>query len=134
MYLLILVLVTLHSVKYETMRNLVLEGSRQAQAIYIYCNLLGNEAGNILYDGSVMIASQGTMLAELPRFSYHPIHLSCVDVKLRQLAKPLPRYNQKHKLIVSVAPARSICLLPLRPLICLPPLRPPLHPICTMQN
>ena len=44
----------------------VLEGSRAFGVSYIYANLLGNEAGRIIYDGETMIASGGRFLAVGP--------------------------------------------------------------------
>ncbi len=69
--------------KYETVRTIVLEASRQAHALYVYCNLLGNEAGRIVYDGAVLAASNGQMLAELPRFSYQSVRLCVISTSLR---------------------------------------------------
>ncbi len=51
-------------------QKFVVEGSRAFGAAYVYANLLGNEAGRAIYDGSSMIASGGQLLAEGPRFSY----------------------------------------------------------------
>jgi NAD+ synthase (glutamine-hydrolysing) len=48
----------------------VLEGSRAFSVGYVYANLLGNEAGRIIYDGDAMIASCGKLLAIGPRFSF----------------------------------------------------------------
>jgi NAD+ synthase (glutamine-hydrolysing) len=50
--------------KEEVRRRFVLEGSRAFGVTYVYANLLGNEAGRSIYDGSVLVASNGRMLAE----------------------------------------------------------------------
>lgn len=55
--------------KQDVRRRLVLEGSRAFGVGYIYANLLGNEAGRVIYDGGTMIAAGGHMLAEGNRFS-----------------------------------------------------------------
>ena len=39
------------------------EGSRAFGATYVYANLLGNEAGRAIYDGGVIIASGGELVA-----------------------------------------------------------------------
>ena len=44
--------------KLEIRKRLVLEGSRAFGAGYVYTNLLGNEAGRIIYDGGALIASK----------------------------------------------------------------------------
>ena len=41
----------------------VVEGSRAFGATYVYANLLGNEAGRAIYDGGVIIASGGELVA-----------------------------------------------------------------------
>jgi NAD+ synthase (glutamine-hydrolysing) len=56
--------------KSEIRTRFVLEGSRAFSVGYVYANLLGNEAGRIVYDGDAMIASCGKLLAIGPRFSY----------------------------------------------------------------
>lgn len=61
--------------KNEIRRRFVLEGSRAFSCIYAYSNLLGNESGRIIYDGSLFIAKQGEMINESPRFSYKDFQL-----------------------------------------------------------
>ncbi len=56
--------------KIDVRRRFVLEGSRAFGVSYVYANLLGNEAGRVLYDGGAMIASGGRLLAEGRRFSF----------------------------------------------------------------
>jgi NAD+ synthase (glutamine-hydrolysing) len=56
--------------KQDIRRDIVLRGSRDFCASYVYTNLLGNEAGTVLYDGGILIATRGEMIAEGPRFSY----------------------------------------------------------------
>lgn len=56
--------------KFHTREQLVLEGSRAFGCSYVYTNLLGNEAGQAIYDGDAMIASGGKLLVSGPRFSY----------------------------------------------------------------
>ncbi|MGK0186867.1 MAG: NAD+ synthase (glutamine-hydrolyzing) [Verrucomicrobiales bacterium] len=51
-------------------RRFVLEGSRAFAATYVYANLLGNEAGRVIYDGGCLLASGGSLLAEGRRFSF----------------------------------------------------------------
>ncbi len=56
--------------KEEIRRRFVLEGSRAFAAGYVYANLVGNEAGRAVYDGSVLIAAGGAMIAAGRRFSF----------------------------------------------------------------
>ena len=59
--------------KDEVRRRLVLESSRAFHVGYIYANLLGNEAGRVIYDGGALIAAEGKLLAAGPRFTYRPL-------------------------------------------------------------
>ncbi len=75
--------------KQEIRRRFVLEGSRAFHTAYVYANLLGNEAGRVIYDGGTMIAAGGTMLAEGKRFSYRDALTitAQVDLDLVQLGR-----------------------------------------------
>jgi NAD+ synthase (glutamine-hydrolysing) len=55
--------------KDEVRRRLVQDGSRAFATGYVYVNLVGNEAGRAIYDGSVTIAAAGRLLASGRRFS-----------------------------------------------------------------
>ncbi len=57
--------------KHEVRKRFILEGSRAFSVTYIYANLLGNEAGRVIYDGGSSITSKGKMLNESKRFSYN---------------------------------------------------------------
>ena len=51
-------------------RRFVAEGSRAFGAAYVYSNLLGNEAGRVIYDGQLIIAEKGEVIAESRRFAF----------------------------------------------------------------
>ena len=63
--------------------RLVLEGSRSMAVTYVYANLLGNEAGRVIYDGGCYIAQNGKMLAQSPRLTFDDFTLTTavVDVE-----------------------------------------------------
>jgi NAD+ synthase (glutamine-hydrolysing) len=55
----------------STIRNrLVSEASRAFGVSYVYSNLLGNEAGRVIYDGQTLIATHGELVARGPRLGY----------------------------------------------------------------
>ncbi|MBI5210288.1 MAG: NAD(+) synthase [Elusimicrobia bacterium] len=66
--------------KIETRRRFVTEGSRAFGVAYGYANLLGNEAGRVIYDGTCLIASEGRLLASAPRFSFQDCAVTWADV------------------------------------------------------
>ena len=75
--------------KHEVRERFVLEGSRAFGVVYVYSNLVGNEAGRAIYDGGAMIASAGRMLAQGPRLTFADWHLTSatVDVEGARLSR-----------------------------------------------
>ena len=65
----------------------VLEGSRAFACGYVYANLLGNEAGRIIYDGGTVIAAGGDYVAEGKRFSFqdHVLTAATIDLNLTRM-------------------------------------------------
>jgi NAD+ synthase (glutamine-hydrolysing) len=59
--------------KGEVRKRIALEGSRAFGVGYIYANLLGCEAGRIIYDGDTVICSPGEVVAEGARFSFRDV-------------------------------------------------------------
>lgn len=57
----------------------VLEGSRAFCCTFVYCNLLGNESGRSVYDGGVLMATGGKMVARGRLFSYQDYELTVAD-------------------------------------------------------
>ncbi len=56
--------------KTQVREMLVREASRGYNCTYIYSNHLGNEAGRIIYDGEILIAQSGKLLARNRRFTF----------------------------------------------------------------
>ncbi|NNE93562.1 MAG: NAD(+) synthase [Verrucomicrobiales bacterium] len=73
--------------KQEIRERFVLEGSRAFACAYVYANLLGNEAGRIIYDGGTVIASGGKLVATGKRFSFHDFVLTraTIDIGLSRM-------------------------------------------------
>lgn len=68
--------------KHAIRERFVLEGSRAFSSAYAFANLLGNEAGRLVYDGDTLIAAGGALLATEPRLQFHEVTLThaVVDV------------------------------------------------------
>lgn len=75
--------------KHRIRERFVLEGSRAFSVSYIYTNLLGNEAGRVIYDGDAMCASGGELLAVSKRFSFtdYQVISALVDVDLTRMSQ-----------------------------------------------
>jgi len=69
-------------------RRFVAEGSRSLGVLYVYANLLGNEAGRVIYDGQLLIAERGEIVAESPRFGFADVRVltATVDVDAGRIA------------------------------------------------
>lgn len=61
----------------------VSEGSRSFGAIYVYTNLLGCESGRSIYDGEMLIASGGKLVAISERLSFSPYKVMLAKCDLR---------------------------------------------------
>jgi NAD+ synthase (glutamine-hydrolysing) len=70
--------------KSQTRRRLVLEAARAFGVSYLYANLLGNEAGRVIYDGDALVATGPRIIASTERFSFEEVGLAAatVDVEL----------------------------------------------------
>ncbi len=68
--------------KHEVRKQIVLDASRTFGATYVYTNLIGNEAGRVIYDGEALIASAGKLIAEGPRFGFDDVYLTVATVDI----------------------------------------------------
>ncbi len=71
--------------KPERRRRLVTETSYRYRCVYLYANLLGNEAGKLLYDGESLIAYKGELVSATPPFSYRAYELATADIDFAPL-------------------------------------------------
>ncbi|MEM1349980.1 MAG: NAD(+) synthase, partial [Myxococcota bacterium] len=75
--------------KFETRKRFVLEGSRAFGVVYVYSNLLGNEAGRVVFDGGALIANSGKMVAVGPRLTFEQwrVTAAVVDLDTARMAR-----------------------------------------------
>ncbi|HEY0991181.1 MAG TPA: nitrilase-related carbon-nitrogen hydrolase, partial [Kofleriaceae bacterium] len=101
--------------KFGIRQRFVTEGSRAFGVAYLYANLMGNEAGRVVYDGGGLIASNGELAARGRRFSFHDVELTCavidIDTNRREQARRgshRPRHDAEAQVIerAFVWPAR----------------------------
>ncbi|MBZ0233552.1 MAG: NAD+ synthetase, partial [Deltaproteobacteria bacterium] len=69
--------------KFAVRQRFVVEGSRAFGVGYLYANLLGNEAGRVIYDGGGIIATGGELVARGRRFGFGDVELATaiIDVE-----------------------------------------------------
>ncbi len=80
-------------------QEVVIEGSEKFNCAYVFVNMLGNEAGRMIYDGDIIIGQNGKLLAINKRLSFKNFNiLACdLDFKDPSNSKPLPSHDSKEK-------------------------------------
>lgn len=75
--------------KTQTRDLIVREASRSFACTYVYSNLLGNEAGRVIYDGEIIIAQNGTLFNKNQRFSFqdYQILTSTLDLHAPRIGR-----------------------------------------------
>jgi NAD+ synthase (glutamine-hydrolysing) len=80
-------------------REVVVDGSKEFNCVYLFVNLLGNEAGRMIYDGDVIIGQNGKLLAVNKRFSFQNFSLLATEVNVDHLEHSIaiPSTDQKEE-------------------------------------
>ncbi|RNI25790.1 NAD(+) synthase [Rufibacter latericius] len=73
--------------KTDVRYHLVVDASRQFECTYLYVNLLGNEAGKMIYDGEIIIAQNGNLVLRNQLLSFKSVDFECAEVSFET---PLP--------------------------------------------
>jgi NAD+ synthase (glutamine-hydrolysing) len=71
--------------KYSTRETLISDASRSMQVHYLYSNLVGLEAGRMIYDGGCFIASSGQIVARGRRFGFNDGELLIQDLDIDRI-------------------------------------------------
>jgi len=79
--------------------KLITDSSVMFNCTYLYVNLLGNEAGRMIYDGDILVAQGGKLLAQNNRLSLQPFNLLTYEFDFEQPSnnKPHPLTDNKEK-------------------------------------
>jgi NAD+ synthase (glutamine-hydrolysing) len=93
----------------------VAEGSRAFGVTYVYSDLLGNEAGRMIYDGGNLIAHEGKLVAAGERFSFADFTLATALVDLEENRIRQARTSGHHPQLDAVLVAAPIDFPPLEP-------------------
>lgn len=80
-------------------KEVVTDGSSIFHCVYVFSNLLGNEAGRMIYDGDIIIGQHGKIVALNNRLSFKNFNLVSTEVNFDQpgLTKSLPLTDGKEK-------------------------------------
>ena len=60
--------------------EVVIEGSEKFNCVYLFVNMLGNEAGRMIYDGDIIIGQNGKLLGVNKRLSFKNLNILACDV------------------------------------------------------
>ena len=74
--------------KTDVRYQLVMKASRTFNCTYLYANLLGNEAGRIIFDGEILVARNGHLLRRNQLLSFKEVDLEWVDVDFATVLEP----------------------------------------------
>ena len=95
--------------KTDVRHDLVLNASRNFRCAYLYVNLLGNEAGRMIYDGEILIARHGHLLKRNGLLSFQDVDLEWCDVDFAAdlppaiALAPLPTPDENRELNAALA-------------------------------
>ena len=94
--------------------KLVLNASKSFNCSYLYCNLLGNEAGRMIYDGEILIAQNGNLISRNYLLSFKQVDLEAAEVSFSHPLPPvetiteLPPIDENKEFIAAISLAYSI--------------------------
>jgi len=97
--------------KSPSREKLIMESSKKYNCVYGYINLLGNEAGRMIYDGDILFARNGEIILRNERLQIQPFVIQTIDIDFEQRDKlgyePLPDISEKNE---EFAQAASLAL------------------------
>jgi len=74
-------------------KRLVIESSKSFHCTYVYANLLGNEAGRMIYDGEILIAHEGRLIQQNINLSFKPVNVVFAEIDFDRPSKSHAAFN-----------------------------------------
>jgi NAD+ synthase (glutamine-hydrolysing) len=84
--------------KSDLRETLVATSSLQFNCAYIYVNVLGNEAGRMIYDGDIIVAQQGKLLKTASRLSMAEVQVMTCDIDFSGTASTAAPLTSDYKM------------------------------------
>ncbi len=78
-------------------KQVVIDGSGMFGCAYVFANLLGNEAGRMIYDGDIIIGHNGKLIAVNNRFSFKQFNVLATEVDFNDPSKSLEIVSTDNK-------------------------------------
>lgn len=69
--------------KSKLREELVISSSLKFNCCYLYANLLGNEAGRMIFDGEILIGQKGKLIGRNNRLSFKNINIVAADIDFK---------------------------------------------------
>jgi NAD+ synthase (glutamine-hydrolysing) len=92
-------------------QEVVIEGSRQFNCVYLFVNLLGNEAGRMIYDGDIVVGQKGKLVAVNTRLVFTDYALMACEVDFSPAAEtPVVRTSDNKEINEELSRAVSLAL------------------------
>lgn len=68
-------------------KEVVIDGSTQFDCAYLFVNLLGNEAGKMIYDGDIIAAQKGKLIAVAERLTFHEYRIMACEIDFKDASR-----------------------------------------------
>jgi NAD+ synthase (glutamine-hydrolysing) len=80
-------------------KQVVIDGSKKFSCAYLFVNLLGNEAGRMIYDGDIIFGQQGRLLGINKRLSFKSFNLLSCEINFDKpnSSQILPMLDSKER-------------------------------------
>lgn len=95
--------------KTDVRHRLVVDASKKYQCAYLYANLLGNEAGRVIYDGEVLIAQNGKLIRRNDLLCFKNVDIEVAEVcfsdnpEITEVIEYLPPIDENKELIAALS-------------------------------
>ncbi|MDX5346609.1 MAG: NAD(+) synthase [Hymenobacteraceae bacterium] len=95
--------------KTDVRYKLVMDGSRMFNCTYLYVNLLGNEAGRMIYDGEIIISQNGNLIKRNNLLCFKKVDIIDAEVDLLNLPEApaqieqLPPVDENKEFIAAIS-------------------------------
>ncbi len=74
-------------------KKLVIESSKTFRCAYVYANLLGNEAGRMIYDGEILIAHEGRLIQQNINLSLKSVNVVSAEIDFNRPSQSNATFN-----------------------------------------
>lgn len=70
-------------------KEVVIDGSEKFKCVYLFVNLLGNEAGRMIYDGDIIVGQHGKLMAVNTRLGFEDFRVMACEIDFKVPSKTM---------------------------------------------